>query len=170
MICGCSHTAHIRNTCRSASGKTRVSLGSSDADGDAIGSNHMRIRGTIDYIKHIQSHVFLDMGLRKTRRLTALRICLTTTRISLVIAPSGKARHMACRSKSGIIMTDVSVMLEMWEERTAALNHRAMVCVSTGKTCNAGRILREKRSPCWDFPILSLTSSVPSNLNLRFNG
>ena len=139
---------------------------------------HAYQRYCIDYIKtHPISALFLDMGLGKTvTTLTALRdLMLDDMSVSkvLVIAPLRVARDTwpaEVEKWDHLHDLDVSVMIGNVKERTAALNHRAMVYVINRENVQWLVGYYEKNGLRWDFDciVIDELSSFKNHKSLRF--
>ena len=139
---------------------------------------HAYKRYCIDYIKtHPISALFLDMGLGKTvTTLTALRdMMLDDMSVSkvLVIAPLRVARDTwpaEVEKWDHLHDLDVSVMVGNVKERTAALNHRAMIYVINRENVQWLVGYYEKNGLRWDFDcvVIDELSSFKNHKSLRF--
>ena len=139
---------------------------------------HAYQRYCIDYIKtHPISALFLDMGLGKTvTTLTALRdLMLDDMSVSkvLVIAPLRVARDTwpaEVEKWDHLHDLDVSVMVGNVKERTAALNHRAMIYVINRENVQWLVGYYEKNGLRWDFDcvVIDELSSFKNHRSLRF--
>ena len=139
---------------------------------------HAYQRYCIDYIKtHPISVLFLDMGLGKTvTTLTALRdMMLDDMSVSkvLVIAPLRVARDTwpaEVEKWDHLHDLDVSVMVGNVKERTAALNHRAMIYVINRENVQWLVGYYEKNGLRWDFDcvVIDELSSFKNHKSLRF--
>lgn len=132
----------------------------------------------IDYIKtHPISALFLDMGLGKTvTTLTALRdLMLDDMSVSkvLVIAPLRVARDTwpaEVRKWDHLHDLDVSVMIGTVQDRTVALNHRAMIYIINRENVQWLVGYYEKHGLRWDFDcvVIDELSSFKNHKSLRF--
>ena len=139
---------------------------------------HAYQRYCIDYIKtHPISALFLDMGLGKTvTTLTALRdLMLDDMFVSkvLVIAPLRVARDTwpaEVEKWDHLHDLDVSVIVGTVRERTAALNHNAMVYVINRENVKWLVEYYEKNGLRWDFDcvVIDELSSFKNHQAQRF--
>ena len=139
---------------------------------------HAYQRYCIDYIKtHPISALFLDMGLGKTvTTLTALRdLMLDDMSVSkvLVIAPLRVARDTwpaEVEKWDHLHDLDVSVIVGTVRERTAALNHNAMVYVINRENVKWLVEYYEKNGLRWDFDcvVIDELSSFKNHQAQRF--
>ena len=139
---------------------------------------HAYQRYCIDYIKtHPISALFLDMGLGKTvTTLTALRdLMLDDMAVSkvLVIAPLRVARDTwpaEVEKWDHLHDLDVSIIVGTMRERTAALNHNAMVYVINRENVKWLVEYYEKNGLRWDFDcvVIDELSSFKNHQAQRF--
>ena len=139
---------------------------------------HEYQRYCIDYIKtHPISALFLDMGLGKTvTTLTALRdLMLDDMAVSkvLVIAPLRVARDTwpaEVEKWDHLSNLDVSVIVGTVKERTAALNHNAMIYVINRENVKWLVEYYEKNGLRWDFDcvVIDELSSFKNHQSQRF--
>ena len=139
---------------------------------------HAYQRYCIEYIKtHPISALFLDMGLGKTvTTLTALRdLMLDDMSVSkvLVIAPLRVARDTwpaEVKKWDHLHDLDVSVITGTVKERTAALNHRAMIYIINRENVQWLVGYYEKNGLRWDFDciVIDELSSFKNHKSLRF--
>ena len=139
---------------------------------------HAYQRYCIDYIKtHPISALFLDMGLGKTvTTLTALRdMMLDDMSVSkvLVIAPLRVARDTwpaEVEKWDHLSDLDVSVIVGTVKERTAALNHNAMIYVINRENVKWLVEYYEKNGLRWDFDcvVIDELSSFKNHQSQRF--
>ena len=139
---------------------------------------HEYQRYCIDYIKtHPISALLIEMGLGKTViTLTALRdLMLDDMSVSkvLVIAPLRVARDTwpaEVEKWDHLHDLDVSVMVGNVKERTAALNHRAMIYVINRENVQWLVGYYEKNGLRWDFDcvVIDELSSFKNHKSLRF--
>ena len=139
---------------------------------------HEYQRYCIDYIKtHPISALFLDMGLGKTvTTLSALRdLMLDDMAVSkvLVIAPLRVARDTwpaEVEKWDHLSDLDVSVIVGTVKERTAALNHNAMIYVINRENVQWLVGYYEKNGLRWDFDcvVIDELSSFKNHKSLRF--
>ena len=139
---------------------------------------HEYQRYCIDYIKtHPISALFLDMGLGKTvTTLSALRdLMLDDMAVSkvLVIAPLRVARDTwpaEVEKWDHLSDLDVSVIVGTVKERTAALNHNAMIYVINRENVKWLVEYYEKNGLRWDFDcvVIDELSSFKNHQSQRF--
>lgn len=139
---------------------------------------HEYQRYCIEYIKtHDVSALFLDMGLGKTvTTLTALRdLMLDDLQVSkaLVIAPLRVARDTwpaEVEKWDHLSDLDVSVIVGTAKERTAALNHSAMIYVVNRENVRWLVEYYEKNGLRWDFDcvVIDELSSFKNHQAQRF--